>query len=188
MSFQNRMLNLKDTKKLLALSLLIPFKPLKYHCRHCNSENVTFLEHQETCPNIYGSLVKSGKSLQECYSNRSAELHKSVKSCCNFHISRCADVTIINNKEPVIREFFELVDKSNPLNDGKYSNSRADILINMMGDSEKYEQFLLDVTISRVFVKSNSKDNFEFTKNNDYFKWVPAGVAKKCISKEKGSL
>ena len=39
----------------------------------------------------------------------------------------------------------------------------------MKGDSEKYEQFLLDVTISRVFVKSNSKDNFEFTKNSDYF-------------------
>ena len=70
-----------------------------------------------------------------------------MKLCCNFHISRCADVTIINNKEPVIREFFELVDKSNPLNDGKYSNSRADILINMMGES-KYEQFLLGVTIS----------------------------------------
>ena len=185
MTFRSRSLNLKDTKKLLALSLLIPFKPLKYHCRHCNSENVTFWEHQETCPNIYGSLVKSGKSLQECYSNRSAELHKSVKSCCNFHISRCADVTIINNKEPFVREFFELVDKSNPLNDDKYSNSRADILINMMGDSEKYEQFLLDVTISRVFVKSNSKDNFEFTKNSDYFKWVPAGVAKKAFQRKR---
>ena len=54
-----------------------------------------------------------------------------------------------------------------------------------MGDSEKYEQFLLDVTISRVFVKSNSKDNFEFTKNSDYFKWVPAGVAKKAFQRKR---
>ena len=59
------------------------------------------------------------------------------------------------------------------------------VIVEQMGDSEKYEQFLLDVTISRVFVKSNSKDNFEFTKNSDYFKWVPAGVAKKAFQRKR---
>ena len=50
-----------------------------------------------------------------------------MKGCCNYHISRCADVTIINSKEPFVREFFELEDKSDPLNEGKHSNCRADI-------------------------------------------------------------
>ena len=64
------------------------------------------------------------------------------------------------------------------------SNCRADILVNMIGESGQYEQFLLDVTIFRVFVKTNSKDNFEFTKNGNYFKWVDAGVAKKAFMRK----
>ena len=183
MSFTKRTLNLKDTKKLLALSLLIPFKPLKYHCKHCNTD-VSFWEHQETCPNTYGNLVTTKKGLEEKYSNKSAELHKVTKGCCNYHFSRCADVTIINNREPFVREFFELDAKPDPLHEGKHSNCRADILVNMKGDSERYEQFLLDITISRVFVKSNSKDNFEFNKNNNLWKWVDAGVAKKAYMRK----
>ena len=43
---------------------------------------------------------------------------------------------------------------------------------------------MLDITISRVFVKSNSKDNFEFNKNNNRWKWVDAGVAKKAYMRK----
>ena len=93
-------------------------------------------------------------------------------------------MTIINNREPFVREFFELDAKPDPLHEGKHSNCRADILVNMKGDSERYEQFLLDITISRVFVKSNSKDNFEFNKNNNLWKWVDAGVAKKAYMRK----
>ena len=42
MSYNKRTLNLKDTKKILALTLLIPFKsPTLYCCKHCNTQNVS---------------------------------------------------------------------------------------------------------------------------------------------------
>ena len=59
MSYNKRSLNLKDTKKILALTLLIPFKsPTLYCCKHCNTQNVSWWEHLEQCKNTYGTFQK----------------------------------------------------------------------------------------------------------------------------------
>ena len=81
MSYNKRTLNLKDTKKILALTLLIPFKsPTLYCCKHCNTQNVSWWEHLEQCKNTYGTFQKNNGYLEVKMGSRSQELHKAIKN------------------------------------------------------------------------------------------------------------
>ena len=59
MSYNKRTLNLKDTKKNLAPTSLIPSKsPTLYCCKHCNTTDVSYWEHLEQCKYTYGTFQK----------------------------------------------------------------------------------------------------------------------------------
>ena len=89
MSYNKRTLNLRDTKKILAHTLLIPFKsPTLHCCKHCNATDVSYWEHLEQCKYIYGTLQKNNGEIEVKLGSRSQELHKAIKKCCMYHISR----------------------------------------------------------------------------------------------------
>ena len=122
---------------------------------------------------------KNNGDLEVKMGSRSQELHKAIKKCCHNHISKCPDITILNNHEPRLIDHFDLDEHHRLFKKDKVRpDSRADILLDAMGESRCYEKYLIDVTIHSSNVKSNIKCHFEFHKNNNYFKWVNAGVAK----------
>jgi hypothetical protein len=182
MSYNKRTLNLNDTKKILAHTLLISFKsPTLYCCKHCNTTDVSWWEHLEQCKYAYGTLRKSNGEIEVKLGSRSHELHKAIKRCCCFHFNTMADGSVIDFYEPSVIDTFGLDPNHRSFKPGDTTgpDSRADILLRALGDSEKHEDFLIDVTVYSSHVKSNINSHFEFHKNKKYFRWVNAGVAKK---------
>ena len=181
MSYNKRTLNLRDTKKILAHTLLISFKsPTLHCCKHCNTTDVSYWEHLEQCKYIYGTLQKNNGEIEVKLGSRSQELHKAIKRCCCFHFDTIADATRRGFHEPSANTFdLDPNHRSFKPGDSTGPDSRADILLNALGDSGKHEDFLIDVTVYSSHVKSNINCHFEFHKNNKYFRWVNAGVAKK---------
>ena len=182
MSYNKRTLNLNDTKKILAHTLLISFKsPTLYCCKHCNTTDVSWWEHLEQCKYIYGTLQKNNGEIEVKLGSRSQELHKAIKRCCCFHFNTMADGSVIDFYEPSVIDTFGLDPNHRSFKPGDSTgpDSRADILLRALGDSEEHEDFLIDVTVYSSHVKSNINCHFEFHKNNKYFRWVNAGVAKK---------
>ena len=181
MSYNKRTLNLRDTKKILAHTLLISFKsPTLHCCKHCNTTDVSYWEHLEQCKYIYGTLQKNNGEIEVKLGSRSQELHKAIKRCCCFHFDTIADATRRGLHEPSANTFdLDPNHRSFKPGDSTGPDSRADILLNALGDSGEHEDFLIDVTVYSSHVKSNINCHFEFHKNNKYFRWVNAGVAKK---------
>ena len=188
MSYNKRTLNLKDTKKILALTLLISFKsPTLYCCKHCNTTDVSCWEHLEQCKYAYGTFHNNNGDVEVKLGSRSQELHKAIKRSCCIHFNRTADTTVNDFLEPSVSTTFDLDPnhRSFKADDNIKPEYRADILLEALGDSGTHEKFLVDVTIYSSHVKSNINCHFEFHKNNKYFRWVNAGVAKKAWIQKK---
>ena len=78
-----------------------------------------------------------------------------------------ADGSVIDFYEPSVIDTFGLDPnhRSFKAGDSTGPDSRADILLSALGDSEEHERFLIDVTVYSSHVKSNINSHFEFHKN-----------------------
>ena len=182
MSYNKRTLNLKDTKKNLAPTSLMPSKsPTLYCCKHCNTQDISWWEHLEQCKYTYGTFQKNNGDLEVKMGSRSQELHKAIKNCYYYLISWCPDIIIKSHHEPLVIDHFDLDTNHCYLSEIDIMQPEycADILLDAMGESRCYEKYLVDLTINSSHVRSNLNCHFEFHYNNKYFRWVNAGVAKK---------
>ena len=79
---------------------------------------------------------KNNGDLEVKMGSRSQELHKAIKKCCHNHISKCPDITILNNHEPRLIDHFDLDEHHRLFKKDKVRpDSRADILLDAMGKS-----------------------------------------------------